>query len=216
MGNQPMVLIARLDDARTLYVVERESCGLYVLCQIGSWVNIKELRNAAVASKQEFPRTSEGPNNFFHAESLPAVIPEVKFNKPKRLAIEAIQSKVKRPTTTLLAESQSMPLEQATTIVTTAAEELAKEPVAEDILPPNASEIFETLRTEYFKILYLQGASHGHCYLYIGTNSSSLPWRCSQRIRSHEPGLRFTSTSIQPLIRRTSSLSSKVLSCQVH
>ena len=59
MGSQPMVLIARFDDSRTLCAVERESRGLYALCQLGSWVNFQGLKAEAVVSKQDVQKMSE-------------------------------------------------------------------------------------------------------------------------------------------------------------
>ncbi|KUJ20411.1 uncharacterized protein LY89DRAFT_442789 [Mollisia scopiformis] len=161
MGTQPMVLIARLDDARTLYAVERESLGLYVLCQLGSWVNLQELRAAAVASKQELPRVSEGPSTIFQEASLPTVTPEInKYNKKKRLAIEAIQSMVKRPISNTSAESQSIPSESAPAFTSSAGERPDPAPILDDVVShPDAAEIFENVRTQYFEALYLSMAS---------------------------------------------------------
>lgn len=162
MGTQPMVLIARLDDARTLYAVERESRGLYVLCQLGSWVNLHELKAAAVASKQEFPKR---PVSLAEEPSLPTITPEIsKFNKKKRLAIEAIQSMVKRPTSNLLTESPSdspsIPPEGVPAIESRAPEHTNVEPPVDDVIsPPTATEIFENVRTQYFEALYLSKAS---------------------------------------------------------
>ncbi len=161
MGNQPMVLIARLDDARTLYAVERDSRGLYVLCQLGSWVNLHELKAAAVASTQELPKTSESARNVLEEALLPTITPEInKYNKKKRLAIEAIQSMVKRPTSNLLAEPQSIPPELVPAIESPAIEQDITGTVVDDLVaPPSAAEIFENVRTQYFEALYLSKAS---------------------------------------------------------
>ena len=92
MGSQPMVLIARLDDGRALYAVEREDRGLYVLCQLGSWVNLSQLRAAAVVSKVELPRTTDKHLGEKDNMGVPLITAEAsKYSKKKRLAIEAIQ-----------------------------------------------------------------------------------------------------------------------------
>ncbi|KAK0128839.1 hypothetical protein ONS95_000787 [Cadophora gregata] len=180
MGNQPTVLIARLDDTRTLYAVERESRGLYVLLQLGSWVNLQELKAAAIVSRQELPdRAGLQPS-----VDLPTAAPEVnKYSKKKRLAIEAIQSMVKRPSTGLLTESQS---DSQTPVVesgpepvfvdsplsiegrtdgqeTTAATSTTCVPPAlsmdEVAAQPTATDMFDNVRTYYLEALYLSKAS---------------------------------------------------------
>ncbi|KAH7383603.1 DNA replication regulator SLD3-domain-containing protein [Cadophora sp. MPI-SDFR-AT-0126] len=181
MGSQPSVLIARLDDTRTLYAVERESRGLYVLLRLGSWVNLQELRAAAVVSKQELPeRVALQP-------SLDLLVPASeanKYSKKKRLAIEAIQSMVKRPSTGLLMESQSdsqtpaveagsepvfvdspLPLpieEKADGLATTVNSNTVVPPAphVDDVAAqPTATSIFDNVRTHYLEALYLSKAS---------------------------------------------------------
>lgn len=204
MGNQPMVLIARLDEARTLYAVERESRGLYVLCQLGSWVNLQELRAAAVASKQELPKRSEGLVGLVGEPSLSTTTPEInKYNKKKRLAIEAIQSMVKRPISNLLAESQSesqsVPPDGAPTTESQAPKQNSVEPrVDEAISPPTAAEIFENVRTHYFEALYLSKASCTNCLTVLYTDYNRLLWHTSQKVLYHELELPSTWTLIQP------------------
>jgi len=155
-----MVLIARLDDGRTLYAVEREDRGLYVLCQLGSWVNLQQLRAAAVVSKQDVPTASMkggGPGALsLEAATIPLATPESsKYSKKKRLAIEAIQSMVKRPSTclpTATPSSAGVPDEYSEL----QGEPSAKHPVPEDLATQRtAAEIFENIRTQYFEALYL-------------------------------------------------------------
>lgn len=166
MGSQPMVLIARLDDGRTLYAVEREDRGLYVLCQLGSWINLQQLRATAVASKQDISKAMTrnlGPST---NAAIPLITPESsKYSKKKRLAIEAIQSMVKRPATGLLNESQPATSEQES------APESQQEPTVpvpqtEDfVTQPTSNEIFETVRTQYFEALYLSKVSITMCFI---------------------------------------------------
>jgi DNA replication regulator SLD3 len=165
MGSQPMVLIARLDDARTLCAVERESCGLYALCQLGSWINLQGLKAAAVVSKQDLHKLSERglPRSAIPqgGEAVPLVTPESsKYSKKKRLAIEAIQSMVKRPSTSLATESQEPPIELESTTSLQPTEKATVPPPQEEVVTQlTASEIFENVRTQYFEALYLSKAS---------------------------------------------------------
>jgi len=165
MGSQPMVLIARLDDARTLCAVERDSRGLYALCQLGSWVNLPGLKATAVASKQDLPKLSERvlPGGAV-AEAIAAVplgTPESsKYSKKKRLAIEAIQSMVNRPSTTLATESQESPIDPESTSNLQLAEKATNPTSREEVTTQlTAAEIFENVRSQYFEALYLSKAS---------------------------------------------------------
>jgi DNA replication regulator SLD3 len=154
MGSQPMVLIARLDDGRTLYAVEREDRGLYVLCQLGSWVDPQQLKAAAVASKVDLlPKTTERPLQ--DDIPVPFITPEVnKYSKKKRLAIEAIQSMIKRPYTALLAESQPTSVEPEPVLPSQHQEPPMNDQVNSVSAQLTAIEIFENVRTQYLEALY--------------------------------------------------------------
>ncbi|KAL2067193.1 hypothetical protein VTL71DRAFT_1617 [Oculimacula yallundae] len=182
MGSQPTVLIARLDDTRILYAVERESRGLYVLLQLGSWINLQELRAAAVVSKEDLPERA----TLQSSSNLPASAPETnKYSSKKRLAIEAIQSMIKRPSTGLLVESQPdtqspviepesapvvsdspLPIEGERKLQDNAANAVNCLPSVLPVLPkddvavqPTAAEIFDNIRAHYLEALYLSKAS---------------------------------------------------------
>ena len=152
MGTQPMVLIARLDDGRTLYAVEREDRGLYVLCQLGSWANLQQLKATAVASKVELPKTTE--RTIQENMPMPLITPVVsKYSKKKRLAIEAIQSMVKRPSTGLLTESPTSKPEPFAPSQNQ--EQFSNDHVINDVSAQlTAVEIFENVRNLYFEALY--------------------------------------------------------------
>ncbi|KAJ8127029.1 hypothetical protein O1611_g6606 [Lasiodiplodia mahajangana] len=97
MGNRPVVLIARLESNRSIYAIERQANALYVVCHLGSWVDISQLCDVAIVSctalihKQ--PALPTEPTR--HA---PLTTPQISHtNKKRRLAIEAIQSLVKKP-----------------------------------------------------------------------------------------------------------------------
>ena len=154
-----MVLIARFDDGRTLFAVEREDHGLYVLCPLGSWVKLEVLRAAAIVSKQE-PQTGlqRRPGSSGMSQEKPAgplITPAMsKDSKKKRLAIEAIQSMTKRPSTALT-ESQNVEPQPHPVV------DLQVEHVVDDCVQgemgtqPTASEIFDNVRNQYFETLYL-------------------------------------------------------------
>lgn len=156
MGSQPMVLIARLDDGRTLYAVEREDRGLYVLCRLGSWVDIHQLKEAAVVSNQELPRGLERRDSLQQNTPAPLVTQESsKYSKKKRLAIEAIQSMVKRPSAGLLTESQLVTAEVEPILDSQPAESTAEQPPMDDPVTRTAAEIFDGVRTQYLEALYI-------------------------------------------------------------
>ena len=156
MGSQPMVLVARLDDGRTLYAVEREDRGLYVLCQLGSWINLQQLRTTAVASKQDISKCIERNTAMSADGAMPLVTPETsKYSKKKRLAIEAIQSMVKRTTSSLLNESQPAASDQDTAPESQQGPAALVLPIEDVVTQPTSVEIFETVRNQYFEALYL-------------------------------------------------------------
>jgi DNA replication regulator SLD3 len=161
MGSLPVVLIARLDDGRSLYAVERDARGLYAILRLGSWVDLQQMRAAAVVSKQDLSRADRPPRASSITQAAPLMAPESsKYSKKKRLAIEAIQSMVKRPsigmsteptptepqlpTATLKPLMQSRPVEQLD----------INQPFG-DAAPPTANEIFENVRNQYIEALYL-------------------------------------------------------------
>ncbi|TGJ80491.1 hypothetical protein E0Z10_g8271 [Xylaria hypoxylon] len=98
MGNRPIVLIARLESNRSVYAIERQTNSLYSLCHLSSWIDLEQICNLATVScpalihKQ--PTLPAEPTA--HA---PLTTPQLSHtNKKRRLAIEAIQSLVKKPT----------------------------------------------------------------------------------------------------------------------
>ncbi|CCU75549.1 SLD3 domain-containing DNA replication regulator protein [Blumeria hordei DH14] len=163
VDNQPLILVARHKDSKSLFALERESQGLYALFQIGSWVNLQQLLNVAVATKQDSSELSllskttscqklPQPNNF----SVPNI------SSKKRIAIQALQSKLRRP---------SNPTESPTQHKDEHPIELTKAPLSKNYLPhdhgqleseptpSDLAETSETIRTQYFEILYLSKAS---------------------------------------------------------
>jgi DNA replication regulator SLD3 len=162
MGSQHMVLIARLDEGKSLYAVERETRGLYVLLRLGSWVDLQQLRAAALVSKQDLPRASERlrvPGAI--PQAAPVMTPESsQYSKKKRLAIEAIQSMVKRPSVNLSTEAtptEALPTHTSleASMVSQSSEKLDSSLSIGDATQPTAGEIFENVRNQYFEALYL-------------------------------------------------------------
>ncbi len=168
MGNQPAVLIARLDDPRTLFAIEREGRGRYVLCPLGSWVNLQELRVAAIAVANGLNKPSNRSSILPQdSNPVPIATPESsKHNSEKCLATEPLQPMVKRPSISLTKSSHA-PENEVKYLVNSQLHELERTvPVlfpghvtdANTVLP-TATEISESLRTQYFEALYLSNAS---------------------------------------------------------
>ncbi|KAH8808223.1 DNA replication regulator SLD3-domain-containing protein [Xylogone sp. PMI_703] len=157
MGSQPMVLIARLDDRRTMYAVERESKGLYVLCRLGSWVDLSKLKASSVVSKPELCKITNTNSTKSNGQPGTAILtPEMaSYSKEKRRAIEAIQSIVKRPSSAVSPESQPISVEKAETVAKESSGDLYKEPVeqtsnAASLTQQTATEIFDNASLAYF------------------------------------------------------------------
>lgn len=160
MGSQPVVLIARLDDARALYAVERDARGLYAILRLGSWVDLQQLSAAAVVSKQDLSRAARPPRASSITQALPMAPESSTYSKKKRLAIEAIQSMVKRPSNGMSTEPTPTESQLPTSIVeplveSGPTEELGINLPFNNAAPPTANEIFETIRNQYFEALYL-------------------------------------------------------------
>ncbi|KAH6978532.1 DNA replication regulator SLD3-domain-containing protein [Fusarium venenatum] len=183
MGSVPVVLLARKEGSRAVYALEKQESGLYVVCRLGPWVNLDLLADSATAVCRErlHPTTrSEHQNqNGPSAITTPHIHKEEKM---KRAAIEAFQSQVrKRPrsqSVSTLAES----VKQEATEAATPTESKLPSPIiqleelkgrsnehtaqslpvgissdAKTEEPPKqqtAEDIFDTLRTQYFDMLY--------------------------------------------------------------
>lgn len=173
MGSTPVVLIAQLDDNKALYAVEYESKGLYVLFKLGSWVDLGKLCSVAVVSrpytkshKHDNPQGVAGRG----APANNALSPTEsdKYSKKKRLAIEAIQSMVKRPST-----SQSLNIEQTastespSTVLPLEPIQIAQPDPVASVQPaqgaaleqPQAEDILDGVRSQYLDTLYLSKVS---------------------------------------------------------
>lgn len=95
MAVEPSVLIARNEATRFIYAIERSDAKLYTVCKLGSWVDVVELSTkATVSSKQLLVLGHQAPADVLAA---PLTTPHLhKEQKQKRLAIEALQSVVRK------------------------------------------------------------------------------------------------------------------------
>jgi DNA replication regulator SLD3 len=173
MGTTPMVLVARLDDGKT-YAVERESQGLYVVCKLGSWVDMSSIYESAVVSKP-LPRTAREEMKHLNLpipadENSQITAESIKYQKKKRLAIEAIQSMVKRPSGGVLGTQNQKEMQNSQTDsqmdykvdsqiesqVELNMQEAETQKAEDDaVTQPGSGELLENIRTQYFETLYL-------------------------------------------------------------
>lgn len=171
------VLLARADKTRNAYAIERHKNGLYVLCKLGTWVDVEKL--SQLATDCYWPRIS--PITQTVNSEAPRTTPQMhKQDKKKRLAIEELQSMVrKRPramsTTPFESQtSQGLPLSQSmagnTSIspITTLEEVNTTGSIAEPLPPASqsaptdtaieaqvtAEKLFENIRSKYTEALY--------------------------------------------------------------
>ncbi|KAH0499352.1 hypothetical protein TgHK011_006553 [Trichoderma gracile] len=150
LGPAPIVLIARNELRGTIYALERQSNGLYVLCKLAPWADLESLAQKATAVRYErlCPVKAE---RIEHPGGEALITPQLHVEqKKKRAAIEAIQSQMrKREPESLLSQLPSPDMSS----------EQAPLPGSEDRINPvsmasSAEEIFEGIRTHYFDALY--------------------------------------------------------------
>ncbi|KAK2611166.1 hypothetical protein N8I77_004537 [Diaporthe amygdali] len=178
LGQAPSVLIARSDASRNVYAIERHQTGLYVVCKLGAWVAIEKLSHLAEACYEQRCRpVQEAHANF---AEVPSTTPQLHHeSKKKRLAIEQIQSMVrKRPravsgTPCESQQDQSQPQFQTLTPGIEHLEDPFQAPQPESGVsePPaqgsqtavadsnadmqnSAEDIFQNIRSQYLEALY--------------------------------------------------------------
>ncbi|KAH9904145.1 DNA replication regulator SLD3-domain-containing protein [Xylariomycetidae sp. FL2044] len=97
MGSGASVLLARLEADQSLYALERQKSGLYTLCRLGSWVDVEELAANATVSNASLIKKRPGLPTALSSD-VPLTTPSLHHeDKKRRVAIEAIQSLVKKP-----------------------------------------------------------------------------------------------------------------------
>ncbi|KAI0406785.1 DNA replication regulator SLD3-domain-containing protein [Xylaria palmicola] len=111
MGNRPVVLVARLENNKSVYAIERQADALYSLCHLGSWVDLGQLCSLATVSCPALIRRQPALRSE-PAALTPLTTPQISHtNKKRRLAIEAIQSLVKKTTRSRSISALSQPTE---------------------------------------------------------------------------------------------------------
>lgn len=175
----PSILIARSDATRHVYAIERHQAGLYVVCKLGAWANIEKLSKVAVACYT--PRCCPGETNGeSNVETSAASVQLPRVSRRKRVAIEEIQSMVRKRSRTmsiaypytqttqsqlhadLAPADQSLPPENSeaqavpdatlpTPVPTESQPHIAD---ADEDTQACAEDIFQTLRSQYFEALY--------------------------------------------------------------
>lgn len=176
------LLLARADRSRNVYAIERQNGGLFVLCKLGSWVDILKLAQSATVTCSQRLRTY-APVPVPGGGELPLTTPQLHHeNKKRRLAIEEIQSMVKRrprsqSIATTLSQDPTHGLAPIETCVPPPAVESQNPPdLVSTISPPpesqsntvaalpeavddaqsqpTAEDIFQNIRTQYLEALY--------------------------------------------------------------
>ncbi|POR39646.1 Uncharacterized protein TPAR_00161 [Tolypocladium paradoxum] len=181
LGSAPSVLVARNEPKGSVYAIERQDNGLYVMCRLGPWVDLDALARKATAVSQERLRQARPERREPSAVTALTTPRMHKEQKTKRAAIEAIQSLVRKR-----ARSQSVstfddatkrdgPAEPDTSqsqlpspeerperqveselpaSTPTADASLAVDKTAESAPQHTADNIFDNIRTHYFEALY--------------------------------------------------------------
>lgn len=173
LGSAPSVLIARNEPTGTVYALERQANGLYVMCRLGPWVDLASLAVKATAlSHQRLRPANPEPGEQLAAGAL--TTPRIhKEQKKKRAAIEAIQSLVRKRVRSMSApaiDDAANPQGVAETNAThgqltatkpeqqsgpqPAAGALHSDDVTAAAPPETADTIFNNIRTHYFDALY--------------------------------------------------------------
>jgi DNA replication regulator SLD3 len=177
------VLLARAEPAGPIYAVEQEEQGRYALCKLVSSFDLQGV--VPLATTVYRPRLATGRPSWTRPSfDLPTTTPRLHTDhKKKRLAIEQIQSMVrKRPRSPSVAPSPSLSqlVPEPTPALTTKDNLLAMENkgvqvnengisggdagenldvtmnagAVEDTTPPGAEDIFQNIRSQYFEALY--------------------------------------------------------------
>ncbi|KJZ80592.1 hypothetical protein HIM_00442 [Hirsutella minnesotensis 3608] len=96
LGSAPSVLIARSDAKGTVHALERQGNGLYVVCQLGPWVDLSSLALKATAVSHQRLRPAKPERGALEAVSALTTPQLHKVAKRKREAIEAMQQSLVR------------------------------------------------------------------------------------------------------------------------
>ena len=177
MSSISTVLIAKLDDNKSLYAIEYDSPNRYVIFRLGSRTDLNKIYSVAIHSRQTAASrpqsragsisTPGGDDVFMDRNSQ---IDGPKFSKKKKLAIEALTSMVRKPSvaSTISQDDWSTipnPLLAATTADTPMSEAPSQSysPASQEVVAPppepTREEVLENIRSQYLENLYLSKAS---------------------------------------------------------
>jgi DNA replication regulator SLD3 len=99
VGSTSSILIARYEQKGSVFALERHNSGhgLYMVCKVGDWVDLQELKKHALALSHERLQPIKVEEAFDRPISTAVTTPHLhKGNKKKQAAIEAIQTLVKK------------------------------------------------------------------------------------------------------------------------
>ncbi|KAI0021201.1 DNA replication regulator SLD3-domain-containing protein [Xylariomycetidae sp. FL0641] len=162
MSSRPVLLLARLETDKTTYAIELQKNGLYTLCHVGAWVDLEALCAVATVSCPHL--VAKCPPTSTEFKPQPVITPQAHHDfKKRKIAIEAIQSLVKKPTRVRSVSTAPVP-SNLTKPPTPAPDRENISPKNgtetqtavpdEDVVPPTAESIFEHIRSQYTESLY--------------------------------------------------------------
>lgn len=170
MGSVPVVLLAKSESNRVTYALERQDSGLYVVCRLGSWIDLESLAQHATAVCQDRLTHIAGPVSRGRAAPSALTTPQLHTEqKTKKAAIEAIQSLVRKRarsqsvTTFADAEPKEEPSEVAIPTLSRLPSPAPKndglsaspgQDIKHTTPSQTADTIFDSIRTQYFDTLY--------------------------------------------------------------
>ncbi|KXJ91923.1 DNA replication regulator SLD3-domain-containing protein [Microdochium bolleyi] len=134
IGAEPKILVASLDYDKTIYALERQETGLYTLCKLSAGVDLGSLsQDASIISSAALRKRASATVNQQEPPPL-ATAASHHENKKRRLAIEAIQSLVKKPARPSL--EGVLPLEGESHAPVEAGTPTGSQPTLEEVLVP--------------------------------------------------------------------------------
>ena len=163
-----LVMVAKLEIEGSLYAIERVRCGLYALCRLGSWVNIEELRTAALASKNYTPPIMHNPLDVFGEKTWwegaaigPGDADEgLRAKRLKANSSDSITLKMRLPVSQTLPQCGRNAVPHEPEALTAApvlsTPKSCEQPDGAEVKP---EELFDTVRCQYLEALYLSKVS---------------------------------------------------------
>ena len=182
-GAGPHLLIARLDTNGSLFAIEGFEKSLYTACKLGSWVELNQLSSKATLACQQLLSLAQSQREATAPAAVALTTPSLhKANKEKRMAIEALQSVVRRksrtqsvstlpslgdcantPPITSTDAGEASPSDPTDTQKPASSQEPPPTsqppqlPPSQSCAlppPPSGDELLEKIRTQYFDALY--------------------------------------------------------------